>query len=114
MASPESDELGNIFSRRGPAISAVASNVGTIATTGTLQATSLVVNAGRVDATVINLGTHAMQVAFGTSLGAPALATTVPLSASGTLTLSGIVGSYTGAVAIAGTSGDTFLVIELT
>ena len=111
----QSDPLGNGYVNLGPKITAVSQEVGTIAATGTLQATSLVTNPARVDASIVNnSGTNTMKVSFGASLAAPALAAAWPIAAGGTLTLSGLVGNYQGPVVIAGTTADTFGVIELT
>jgi hypothetical protein len=103
--------------------STVSQAVGTIAATGTFQA-ALLANSNRIPGgAIVNLGTHAMNVVFGSHTTA-VVADAIPIppastiAPAGTLSFatffggSGSGGNYTGEVAIEGTAADTFVTVE--
>ena len=103
-----------------PAAVTVVQTSGTIANTGTFQA-ALVANPNRLPGgAIVNLGTHTMNVVFGShttagtadAIGVPAASTLAP---AGTLSFNSFFGGsvrYTGEVAIEGTAADTFITVE--
>ena len=112
------DTEGNLKISNG-VIDTVVQNVGTITNTGTFQA-ALIANPNRLPGgAIVNLGTHAMNVVFGSHLTAT-IAESIPVPAGSTAVAAGVLsfanffggGVYIGEVAIEGTAADTFITVE--
>ena len=110
------DDSGNLrVADGGSAVISVASNVGTIAATGTFQAAFLA-NASRAGGgAFVNNGTATMDVYFGSHTAAGIAASkSIKVAAGSVLFLNQVIndGLYLGEIAVAGTAADTYTTVE--